>query len=124
MNIKTSNQKNKIKEQIEQKLLDHFAPLHLEVIDESHGHNVPNGAQTHFRVVLVTPVFVGLNRVQRHKKVYTVLHEELSNLIKALSVLAFDPSEWASKQNNLPASPPCLGGGHNNKPKESGTSID
>lgn len=96
--------------QIEQKLLTAFDPVHLEVIDESHQHSVPEGAQTHFRVVLVSPAFIGLKRVQRHRRVYQVLAEELEGLIKALSVLAFEPSEWEGKEHRLPVSPPCLGG--------------
>ena len=102
--------------QIEQKLLTAFEPVHLEVIDESHQHSVPDGAQTHFRVVLVSPAFAGLNRIQRHRRVYQVLAEELEGLIKALSVLAFEPSEWGGKEHSLPLSPPCLGGSRHDKP--------
>jgi BolA protein len=99
-----------MKQQIEQKLMDAFNPVHLEVVDESHEHSVPQGAQSHFRAVLVSPVFKGMTRVERHKKVYRALLVELDGLIKAFSVLTFDPSEWVGKEHKLPPSPPCLGG--------------
>ena len=46
-----------IQQQIEQKLREQFAPLHLEVSNESHMHNVPEGSESHFRVVLVSAQF-------------------------------------------------------------------
>ena len=96
--------------QIEQKLIDAFSPVYLEVVDESQQHSVPKGAQSHFRAVLVSALFAGMTRIERHRKVYHVLNVELDGLIKALSVLAFDPAEWVDKGHKLPDSPPCMGG--------------
>ena len=31
-----------------------FAPLHLEVTNESHMHSVPAGSETHFKVIVVS----------------------------------------------------------------------
>ncbi len=47
-------------------LTEALSPLVLEIDNESHGHNVPKNSETHFRVVLVSEAFVGLNRVKRH----------------------------------------------------------
>ena len=47
------------KETIEQKLREAFSPLHLEVADESHMHSVPEGAQSHFKVTVVSERFDG-----------------------------------------------------------------
>ena len=33
-------------------------PLHLEVVNESHRHSVPDNAETHFKVVIVSENFV------------------------------------------------------------------
>ena len=33
---------------IEEKLLSAFSPLHLDVINESHQHNVAPGSESHF----------------------------------------------------------------------------
>jgi hypothetical protein len=35
---------------IREKLADAFAPQYLDVINESYMHNVPKGAETHFKV--------------------------------------------------------------------------
>ncbi len=100
-----------MQQQIEQKLMNAFDPVHLEVIDESHEHNVPEGAQSHFRTIIVTDQFTGKSRIERHKKVYRALLVELDGLIKAFSVLTFDPDEWVGRERSLPSSPPCMGGG-------------
>ena len=34
-----------------------FSPVHLEVINESATHNVPEGSESHFKVVLVSQSF-------------------------------------------------------------------
>ena len=39
---------------IEKKLAESLTPAHLEVINESHMHNVPPGSESHFKVVIVT----------------------------------------------------------------------
>ena len=48
-----------IQNNIEKKLLSHFNPEHLQVINESFKHNVPEGSESHFKVVIVTPAFSG-----------------------------------------------------------------
>ena len=35
-------------------------PSHLEVINESHMHNVPRSSETHFKVVVVAEAFEGV----------------------------------------------------------------
>ncbi len=99
-----------MQQQIEQKLMTAFSPVHLEVVDESHQHNVPEGAQSHFKAIIVSDHFQGKTRIERHKHVYRVLVEELDGLIKAFSVFTYDPSQWHGKERNLPSSPPCMGG--------------
>ena len=46
-------------ERIEVALSEALALTHLEVLDESSGHNVPEGAESHFKVVAVSESFVG-----------------------------------------------------------------
>lgn len=38
-------------------LSENFQPVHLEVINESYMHNVPKGAETHFKVLVVSEKF-------------------------------------------------------------------
>ena len=43
-----------IKDEIENKLNDDLNPWFLEVINESPNHNVPDGAESHFKIVIVS----------------------------------------------------------------------
>ena len=42
--------------------------MHLQVIDESGNHSVPEGAESHFKVVAVAPEFGELKRIDRHRR--------------------------------------------------------
>lgn len=100
----------RIQQQIEDKLGAQFAPLHLEVENESHMHSVPPGSESHFRVVLVSEQFEDRPLLQRHRAVNAVLAEELAGGIHALALHTMTPEEWFAKGGQAPASPPCLGG--------------
>lgn len=100
-----------IQQQIEHKLSAQFAPLHLEVKNESHMHNVPEGSESHFRVVLVASQFEGKPLIQRHRAVNAILDQELKGEIHALALHTMTPEEWFAKGGEAPESPPCLGGG-------------
>lgn len=95
---------------IENKLTEHFAPEHLEVINESHQHNVAPGSETHFKVVLVSTQFNGERLINRHRAVNAVLKEELANKIHALALHTYTDSEWQGLYGGAPASPTCRGG--------------
>ncbi|BAN68547.1 BolA family protein [endosymbiont of unidentified scaly snail isolate Monju] len=101
----------RMQERIEQALKDAFAPLHLEVLDESHMHNVPEDAQSHFKVTLVAEAFAGQSLIQRHRAVNQVLAGEIMDAIHALALHTMTPEEWFAKGGQLSDSPPCLGGG-------------
>lgn len=96
---------------IEQKLAKDFNPLHLEVINESSNHNVPEGSESHFKVVVVSPVFSGKNLLARHRLINATLADELKNSIHALAIHTYTEDEWKEESNGAPMSPPCLGGG-------------
>lgn len=99
-----------MQERINQKLQAGFSPLLLEVENESHGHNVPRGSETHFRVLLVSAAFEGRRAVARHQQVYAVLSEELRGGVHALALHTFTPGEWQAREGQAPESPPCMGG--------------
>ena len=86
-----------------------FSPDHIEVINESASHNVPEGSESHFKVVLVSRNFEGQSAVKRHQSVYAVLAAELQSGVHALALHAYLPYEW-KKQQSVPNSPDCLGG--------------
>uniref|UniRef100_K3X665 BolA-like protein n=1 Tax=Globisporangium ultimum (strain ATCC 200006 / CBS 805.95 / DAOM BR144) TaxID=431595 RepID=K3X665_GLOUD len=94
---------------IREKLADAFAPQYLDVINESYMHNVPKGAETHFKVVVVTEQFEGKPLIQRHRMVNELLQEELSSGVHALSIQSKTPEQWA-KSSNVQPSPNCQGG--------------
>lgn len=81
-------------------------PEHLEVLDESHMHS--RGQETHYKAVVVSPHFAGLNAVKRHQKVYGTLGE-LMGQFHALVLHTYTPEEWAA-QGQAPDSPTCRGG--------------
>lgn len=94
---------------IHRKLMEAIRTEHIEVINESSSHNVPKGSETHFKVVIVSPDFEGLSLIARHRKVNTVLEEELRTGVHALSIKAKTPEQW-SKSNHVEPSPNCRGG--------------
>ena len=65
-----------------------FAPVRLDVIDESAQHaghaGAREGGQSHFYVQIAAPAFAGLSRVARQRAVNTVLAEELAGPVHAL----------------------------------------
>jgi BolA protein len=93
--------------QMRKKLTEAFAPLVLEVMDESASHAGHAGAavhaakqggaatgigETHFSVTIVSAAFVGLNRVARQRAIYQVLSEELAGPVHALALKADAPA--------------------------------
>ncbi len=95
---------------IESKLQDALSPMHLDVVDESHMHSVPPGAESHFRVVVVSERFEGQGLVARHRTLNQLLREELQGGLHALALHTWTPEEWFEKGGAAPQSPPCLGG--------------
>ncbi|MCU7904893.1 MAG: BolA/IbaG family iron-sulfur metabolism protein [Candidatus Thiodiazotropha sp. (ex Epidulcina cf. delphinae)] len=95
---------------IRRKLQSTFSPLHLEVIDESHMHNVPEGAESHFKVVLVSDAFQGEKLIHRHRQVNQVLAEELQGSVHALALHTLTQEDWFNRGGTVPDSPECLGG--------------
>lgn len=82
---------------IRTKLTAAFAPEALEVADDSarheghQGHR--HGGETHFIVKIVSPAFSGVSRVERQRKVYAVLAEELKTKVHALQLETKAPGE-------------------------------
>ena len=106
-----------MQQQITQKLNDAFSPEHLEVINESHKHSVPEGSESHFKVLIVSDDFKGKMLIARHRLVNKILDEELKKNrseggIHALALHTMTMEEWF-KKGSAPDSPKCHGGGKN-----------
>ncbi|WP_456418000.1 BolA family protein [Thiolapillus sp.] len=96
---------------IEQKLHQALSPVHLQVVNETHKHNVAADAESHYQVIAVSAQFSGKPLLQRHRMVNAALAEELAAGIHALALHTMTPEEWSQKNGHAPDSPPCLGGG-------------
>ena len=85
---------------------------HIKVTNESHLHNVPSGAESHFKVILVNNDFIKKTPVKRHQLVYSILAEELSCSLHALALHTYTELEWDKRQTLIPKTPNCLGAKH------------
>ena len=100
---------------IEQKIIDSLKPVHLEVVNESHMHNVPPGSESHFKVTVVSEEFKGTIQVNRHRMINELLTQELDGPIHALALHTMTPDEWFEAGGESPDSPQCLGGSNAEK---------
>ena len=82
---------------IHAKLTEAFQPVRLEVINESHLHaghrSSPGTGESHFRVVIVSPIFAGKSRLARHRLVNEALAAELKGSVHALALELHVPGE-------------------------------
>jgi len=99
-----------VKEFIQTTLTDALSPALLKVEDESFMHNVPDGAQSHFKVTVVTPAFEGKRLIARHRELNTLLDDALKGPVHALALHTFTPKEWEARGGEALSSPACLGG--------------
>ncbi|MGI4850897.1 MAG: BolA family protein [Janthinobacterium lividum] len=86
-----------IKQEIILRLTQIFAPLILDVIDDSakhRGHRESGtGQETHFRIMIVSDLFAEQNSVKRHRAVYDVLDDLMKTSVHALSLTLRTPKE-------------------------------
>lgn len=89
-----------------------FNPLFLDIINESHLHKVnQKDPQTHFRVTLVSRIFIDMSLVKRHRLVYDALEICFKSGLHALSLKLYTPTQWTQIEDNSgSSSPKCRGG--------------
>ena len=83
-------------QKIEQVLRLRLEALDITVEDESALHAGHAGAASgggHYRVRVVSPLFSGKNRVQRHRLVYAALADEMGGAIHALALTTLTPDQ-------------------------------
>ena len=71
-------------------------PEHINLEDDSAQHAGHVGAQSgggHYNLTIVSTRFTGLNRVARHRLVYTALGDLMGTQIHALAIQALCPNE-------------------------------
>jgi BolA protein len=79
-------------------LVRSFAPVSLDILDDSARHAGHAGARAggHFRVTLVSTAFAGRSALERHRMVYRALEPLMGHGIHALNISARAP-EAASR---------------------------
>jgi len=86
-----------ITKQIENIIQETFHPITLEILNQSHlhaGHGGDDGSgESHFKIIIVSDMFIGKSRLARHRMVFEALEQALPVLPHALSITAFDPAE-------------------------------
>ena len=77
-----------------------FAPQVLAIEDESSRHSGHSGeregGESHFRVRIVSAAFKGLTRVERQRRVYAVVADEMEAGLHALALTTLTPDEAKS----------------------------
>ena len=80
-----------------ERLTAELAPTRLDLEDQSHQHighagHDPRG-ESHFGLTIESPVFAGLSRVERQRKVYGALGDLMHDRVHALTIRATAPGE-------------------------------
>ena len=87
---------------IREKLTSAFAPLRIELEDDSWKHaghhheggmDARDGGESHFQLTIVSDAFEGQGRVARQRAVNFALKTELAGPVHALSIRALTVSE-------------------------------
>ena len=99
-----------IAEQITAKITAALSPAYLEVINESHMHHGGAGAESHFKLIIVSAEFEGKPLIRRHQAVNAILEKELRDDIHALSMQTHTAADWEKRGGAVLESPQCLGG--------------
>lgn len=95
-------------------LTKNLEPTVLEIHNESFMHNVPEGSETHFKLIIVSEKFEDVSRVNRHRMVNRLLADEMEHGLHALSLHLYTPREWDSSKGKIAASPKCRDGYRHN----------
>lgn len=79
------------------KLVHALRPSSLTIVDESARHaghaGAREGGETHFRVRIISADFAGLSRVERQRRVYAAVADELAGGVHALALTTLTPDE-------------------------------
>lgn len=95
---------------LKNKITLEFQPTHLELENESHSHSVPANSETHFRALIVSEKFRGLNRISRQRLVLQAVSQEMQRGVHAFTMRCLAPDEWSDGQGAQFTSPACHGG--------------
>ena len=79
-----------IADEIKDRLTSSFAPVRLEIVDDSESHRGHggwrDGGETHFNVLIRAPAFAPMSRIDRHRAIHRALGAGLVARIHALAL--------------------------------------
>lgn len=79
-----------IRDEINHALTAAFAPGRLEIVDDSESHRGHGGwregGETHFNVLIRSPDFGPMSRIDRHRAIHKALGADLVSRIHALAL--------------------------------------
>jgi len=80
------------------RIREHLAalkPTQLDITDDSglHAGHAGAGSGGHYRLSIVSAQFVGKSTLERHRMIYSALHEIMRHDIHALNISAYAPDE-------------------------------
>lgn len=82
---------------LREKLMVALEPTRLDIVNESELHaghrNSPGTGESHFRILIISPMFAGVSRVGRHRMVNDIISDELKGGIHALALSTYAPGE-------------------------------
>ena len=90
---------NGTRQRLEERLRDQFAPVHLEIVDESALHAGHAGAAAgggHFQVRIVSAAFDGKSLLDQHRLVNAALRDMIGGEVHALGLQTVPASEWSA----------------------------
>lgn len=86
-----------MEDEIRKRLTVALAPSRLDIVNESELHaghrNSPGTGESHFRVLVVSEIFAGKSRVERHRLVNGELAPLMKMGLHALAIKAHAPGE-------------------------------
>lgn len=82
-------------------ILQQLTPVKLELVNNSHKHashiehlgSAGFTGETHYKLVIVSPLFEGQSRIERQRMVMNLLKNEFNSGLHALEIKANSPKE-------------------------------
>ena len=90
-------------QRLEERLRQQFAPVQLDIVDESAQHAGHAGAASggaHFQVRIVSAAFDGKSLLEQHRLVNAALKDLIGGEIHALGLKTVPASEWSVEKES------------------------
>ncbi len=74
---------------VEEKIKKNIPDSNIEIIDNTHlhkHHKSFNKSKTHLKIIIQSDILRNLNRIDSHKKIITILKDEIQTKIHSLEI--------------------------------------